>query len=72
MMQNNDSNKFSNENNKLLDVVKQYLRIEHQDDDKDPLDYIRGRAGLYQDKWLSYWITSTQEQTTGTVGITAW
>ena len=50
MMQNNDSNKFSNENNKLLDVVKQYLRIEHQDDDKDPLDYIRGRAGLYQDK----------------------
>jgi hypothetical protein len=50
MMQNNDSNKFSNENNKLLDVVKQYLRIEHQDDDKDLLDCIRGRAGLYQDK----------------------
>ena len=42
MMQNNDSNKFSNENNKLLDVVKQYLRIEHQDDDKDLLDCIRG------------------------------
>jgi hypothetical protein len=50
MMQNNDSNKFSNENNNLLDVVKQYLRIEYQDHDKDLLDYIRGRAGLYQDK----------------------
>ena len=50
MMQNNDSNKFSNENNNLLDVVKQYLRIEHQYDDKDLLDYIRGWAGLYQDK----------------------
>ena len=37
MMQNNDSNKFSNENNKLLDMVKQYLGIEHQEKEKDGL-----------------------------------
>ena len=34
MMQNNNSNKFSNENNKLLDVVKQYLGIEHQEKER--------------------------------------
>jgi hypothetical protein len=44
---NNNSNK---ENNKLLDVVKQYLRIEHQENDQDLLDYLRKQAGLYQDK----------------------
>jgi hypothetical protein len=47
MEQNSDSNK---ENNKLLDVVKQYLRIEHQENDKDLLDYLRKQTGLYQDK----------------------
>jgi hypothetical protein len=47
MAQNNHSNK---ENNRLLDVVKRYLRIEHQEDDIDLLDYFRKRAGLYQGK----------------------
>jgi hypothetical protein len=50
MTQNNDSNKYSNENNNLLDVVKRYLRIEHEEDDKDLLDYLRMQAGLYQNK----------------------
>jgi hypothetical protein len=49
MMQNNDSNKFSNENNKLLDVVKQYLGIEHQEKEKD-LDYLRKQGGPHPDK----------------------
>ena len=45
MAQNNHSNK---ENNRLLDVVKWYLKIEHQEDDIDLLDYLRKRAGLYK------------------------
>jgi hypothetical protein len=49
MMQNNDSNKFSNENNKLLDMVKQYLGIEHQEKEKD-LDYLRKQGGSHPDK----------------------
>jgi hypothetical protein len=36
----------SNGSNELLDVVKQYLRIEHQEDDDDLLDYLRKQAGL--------------------------
>lgn len=49
-MQNNDSNKFSNEDNKLLDMVKQYLGIEHQEKEKD-LDYLRKQGGSHPDKW---------------------
>jgi hypothetical protein len=47
MAQNNHSNK---ENNRLLDVVKRYLKIEHQEDDIDLLDYLRKGAGLYKGK----------------------
>jgi hypothetical protein len=29
--------------------MKRYLRIEHQDDDKKLLDYLRKQAGLHRD-----------------------
>jgi hypothetical protein len=32
---------YSQENYNLLDGMKRYLRIEHKDDDKDLLDYLR-------------------------------
>ena len=48
MAKDNDSNKYSKENYKLLDVIKRYLRIEHKDDDKDLLDYLRKQAGLHR------------------------
>lgn len=44
MTQNNDSNKYSKENYNLLNGMKRYLRIEHKDDDKDLLDYLRKQA----------------------------
>jgi hypothetical protein len=46
MPKNNDSNKYSKENYKGM---KRYLRIEHKDDDKDLLDYLRKQAGLYRE-----------------------
>jgi hypothetical protein len=51
MAQNNDSNsnKYSKENYNLLNGMKRYLRIEHKDDDKDLLDYLRKQSGLHQD-----------------------
>ena len=49
MAQNNDSNKYSKENYNLLDGMKRYLRIEHKEDDKDLLDYLRKQAGLRRD-----------------------
>ena len=47
MAQNNDSNKYSKENN-LLNGMKRYLRIEHQEDDKELLDYLRKQSGLHR------------------------
>jgi hypothetical protein len=41
--------KYSQENYNLLDGMKHYLRIEHKNDDKDLLDYLRKQSGLYQD-----------------------
>jgi hypothetical protein len=41
--------KYSKENYDLLDGMKRYLRIEHKDDDKDLLDYLRKQSGLHQD-----------------------
>jgi hypothetical protein len=41
-----EQNSDSNENYKLLDIVKQYLRIEHKENDKDLLDYIKKQAGF--------------------------
>jgi hypothetical protein len=49
MAQNNDSNKYSKENYNLLKGMKRYLRIEHKDDDKDLLDYLRKQAGLHRE-----------------------
>jgi hypothetical protein len=42
-------NKYSKENYNLLNGMKRYLRIKHQDDDKDLLDYLRKQAGLHRD-----------------------
>jgi hypothetical protein len=41
--------KYSKENYNLLDGMKRYLRIEHQEDDKELLDYLRKQAGLRHD-----------------------
>jgi hypothetical protein len=41
--------KYSKENYNLLDGMKRYLRIEHKEDDKDLLDYLRKQAGLRRD-----------------------
>jgi hypothetical protein len=41
--------KYSKENYNLLNGMKRYLRIEHKDDDKDLLDYLRKQSGLRQD-----------------------
>jgi hypothetical protein len=49
MAKENISNKYSKENYNLLNGMKRYLRIEHQDDDKDLLDYLRKQAGLRQE-----------------------
>jgi hypothetical protein len=43
------TDKYSKENYNLLDGMKRYLRIEHQDDDKELLDYLRKQAGLSHD-----------------------
>ena len=49
MVRDNSSNKYSKENFNLLDGMKRYLRIEHREDDKDLLDYLRKQAGLRLD-----------------------
>ena len=49
MTKDNSSDKYSKENYNLLDGIKRYLRIEHKDDDRDLLDYLRKQAGLHHD-----------------------
>jgi hypothetical protein len=44
----NDSVKHSKESRDLLNGMKRYLRIEHQDDDKELLEYLRKQAGLHR------------------------
>jgi hypothetical protein len=44
-----EENNSSKENYNLLDGMKRYLRINHQDDDKVLLDYLRKQSGLRQD-----------------------
>ena len=41
----NDSKK----SNDLLNGMKRYLRIEHQDDDKELLEYLRKQSGLQRE-----------------------
>jgi hypothetical protein len=50
MVKENNSKKYSKENYNLLDGMKHYLPIEHQDDDKDLLDYLRKQAGLHREE----------------------
>ena len=40
---------YSKENYNLLDGMKRYLRIEHQDDDIELLEYIRKQAGMHRE-----------------------
>ena len=49
MVRDYSSSKHTKENYDLLDGMKRYLRIEHQDDDKKLLDYLRRQAGLLRD-----------------------
>lgn len=49
MVRDNSSNKYSRENYNLLDGMKRYLRIEHQEDDKELLDYLRKQSSLHRD-----------------------
>jgi hypothetical protein len=49
MAKDNDSNKYSKENINLLNGMKRYLRIEHKDDDKDLLDYLRKQADVHRE-----------------------
>ena len=49
MVRDNSSNKYSRENYNLLDGMKRYLRIEHQEDDKELLDYLRKQSGQHRD-----------------------
>jgi hypothetical protein len=39
----------STRSNDLLNGMKRYLKIEHEDDDNELLKYLRKQAGLYQD-----------------------
>lgn len=44
-----DSDKQSKESKDLLDGMKKYLKIQHQDDDNELLDYLRKQAGLHHE-----------------------
>lgn len=44
--------KHSKKRNVLLNGMKRYLRIEHEEDDKKLLDYLRKHTGLHQDRGL--------------------
>jgi hypothetical protein len=43
---NHDSAERSKESNILLNGIKRYLKIEHQDDDNELLEYLRKQVGL--------------------------
>jgi phytoene/squalene synthetase len=43
---NSGSLQSSKESNDLLEGMKRYLRIEHLNDDKELLEYLRKQAGL--------------------------
>jgi hypothetical protein len=49
MAKYNGSNKHSKESNVLLNGMKRYLRIGHQDDDIELLEYIRKQAGMHRE-----------------------
>ena len=44
-----NSNKDSKEHYNLLNGIKRYLRIDHQEHDKDLLNYLRKQAGLHRE-----------------------
>ena len=46
---NNDS-VYSKKSNDLLSGMKRYLRIEHKDDDKELMEYLRKQAGLHREQ----------------------
>jgi hypothetical protein len=42
----NSDSVYSKKSNDLLSGMKRYLRIEHQDDDKELQEYLQKQAGL--------------------------
>lgn len=46
---NNGSVQYSKKSNDLLNGMKRYLRIEHQNDDKELLEYLRKQSGLHRE-----------------------
>jgi hypothetical protein len=44
-----NSIQHSKKSNDLLNGMMRYLRIEHQDDDRELLKYLRKQAGLYRE-----------------------
>ena len=44
-----NSVQHSKRSNDLLNGIKRYLRIEHQDDDKELLKYLKKQAGLHRE-----------------------
>ena len=49
MAKDNSSNRHSKESKDLLNGMKRYLKIEHQDDDIELLEYIRKQAGVQKE-----------------------
>lgn len=47
--QQQDNSVQHSKSNDLLNGMKHYLRIEHHDDNKELLDYLRKQAGLPQE-----------------------
>jgi hypothetical protein len=45
-----EKNNSFKESNILLNGMKRYLKIEHQDDDDELLKYLRKQAGLHQEE----------------------
>ena len=40
---------YTRKSNDLLSGMKRYLRIEHKDDDKELMEYLRKQAGLHRE-----------------------
>jgi len=47
---NNDTVQNSKKSNDLLKGMKRYLRIEHPNDDKELLEYLRKQSGLHKEQ----------------------
>jgi hypothetical protein len=46
---NNNDSVYVKKSNDLLSGMKRYLRIEHQEDDKELREYLQKQAGLHRE-----------------------